>query len=287
MSRLRRKNMNQEEFKNFFTPYSQNVDNADRLAFWKLSDAIITKVTKRHIPIDASQSEKIFDAGGGTGKWICSLAKIYATNFILYDLSEDMLKRAKDNIRQVGIEKRVEIIQGDIADINIIPSFSVDYVISIYNPISFIEKKEKAVSELFRILKKGGTIMIMGQGYFNAVASKMNNYFAKSDELQEIVSNYKVKWNNAVPKLDVFSQESMENLLADAGFVPIATYGIPCFVQPGAEDFEPTNSHRSCISQALENIGFFNAVFDMETRFNSQRTVVNRGMNIFAVAKKE
>lgn len=129
--------------------------------------------------------------------------------------------------------------------------------------------------------------MIMGQGYFNAVASKINNYFAEADELGAIVSNHKIKWNDVVPQLNVFSQESMECLLASAGFVPIATYGVPCFVQPGTKDFESTNSQKSRISRALEDADFFNAVFNVEMRFNSQKTVVNRGMNIFSVAIKQ
>jgi len=279
--------MNQEDFKNFFVPYSQNVDNADKLAFWRLSDTIILEIIKRYIPVDMSSRSVIFDAGGGPGRWICSLAKLCEANFILYDLSKDMLKRAEESIHKAGIEKRVKIIQGDMLNINVIPNSSVDYIISIYNPISFIEEKEKAISELFRILKKDGIIMIMGQGYFNAVASKINNYFAKADELQAIVSESKVKWNDAVPQLNIFSQESMECLLASAGFAPIATYGVPCFVQPGAKDFESTNSQKSCISRALEDADFFNAVFDAEMRFNSQKTIVNRGMNIFSVAIKQ
>jgi len=279
--------MNQKEFKNFFASYAQNVDNANKLMFWKLSDKIIMEIIKKHISIDAPQNSIIFDAGGGTGRWICDLAKIYQTNFALYDLSEDMLKQAENNIREAGMEKRVKIMQGDMTEISAVPTASMDYIISIYNPISFIEEKEKAVSELFRILKKGGVIMIMGQGYFNAVVSKINNYLVGYDELRAIVSEYQIKWNDAVPKLNIFSQESMELLLANAGFVPISTYGVPCFVQPGVEDFEPTNSQKSRVSKALEDGKFFNTIFDVEMRFNSRKTVVNRGMNIFSVAKKQ
>jgi ubiquinone/menaquinone biosynthesis C-methylase UbiE len=279
--------MDQKEFKEFFEPYAKNVDNANTQAFWKLSDELIFTIIKQNIPVGASKGSVIFDAGGGTGRWICDLAKVYEADFILYDLSEDMLAMAKNNIAKAGIRPRVNLIQGDLADIKSVPDLSVDHIISIYSPISFIEKKERAAAELFRILKKGGTILIMGHGYCNALASKINNYAAGPEELRQIVAESMVKWGDAVPKLNIFSQESMEALLADAGFTPVKTYGVPVFVQPGSEDFDAANSAKSRISAALEDPTFYNQVFQTEMEFNCKKTIANRGMNIFSVAKKQ
>ncbi|HOX30657.1 MAG TPA: methyltransferase domain-containing protein [Candidatus Paceibacterota bacterium] len=278
--------MNKKEFKDFFEPYSKNVDNANKQAFWKLSDALIFEIIKRNIPVGTSKGAVIFDAGGGTGRWICDLAKTYESDFILYDLSEDMLAVAKTNIEKAGIASRVKIIQGDLAAIGAVPDSSVDNIVSVYSPISFVGNIETAASELFRILKKDGTIMIMGHGYHNALASKINNYIASAGELRQIAFESMVKWGDAVPKLNLFSQESMEALLAGAGFTPTKTYGVPVFVQPGPEDFDATNSKKSRISAALENPDFFAQIFKMEMEFNSKKTIANRGMNIFAAAKK-
>ncbi len=278
--------MNKKEFDDFFKPYSKNVDSAKNHGFWKLSDDLITEIIKKHIPMSSSSEQVILDAGGGTGRWICNLSKIFESNFILYDLSEDMLKVANKNILESGIQDRVEVINGDLVDMKQISSESVDNIISIYSPISFISEKEKAVKELYRVLKKGGKLMIMGHGYYNALDSKINNSGASLNELSTMISEEKVKWGDHVPKLNIFSQETMSNLLKNNGFSIEDSYGVPVFVRPGPEDWDPTNTLKSKISENLENKDFYNKVLEIEMSFNSIPEVVNRGMNIFTVAKK-
>ena len=92
--------MNKKEFDIFFKPYSKNVDNANRHGFWKLSDALVTQIIKDNIPVKINKDSVILDAGGGTGRWVCDLSKIYKSIFIVYDLSRDMLEKAEDNIRK-------------------------------------------------------------------------------------------------------------------------------------------------------------------------------------------
>lgn len=278
--------MNKDEFKIFFEPYSKNVDNAGKLAFWRLSDTIIRSIIRSIIPEEGADSITILDAGGGTGRWAIELSKIYPYNFIVYDLSEDMLHRAKANIKSANCGDRIQVMQGDLTDMGQIPSNSIDYVTSIYSPISFVEKKERAIDELYRILKPGGIILIMGHGYYNAIASKINNYSADPKELNELAGQYLVHWAPHVPALNVFSKETMELLLIQSGFKPLMTYGIPVFVQPGPEDFDPENAKKSKISSALENQNFFDTVLGLEMQYNQNPEVANRGMNIFSIVKK-
>jgi ubiquinone/menaquinone biosynthesis C-methylase UbiE len=99
------------------------------------------------------------------------------------------------------------IIKGDLKNMVNVESESVDYIVSIYSPISFIYEKEKAFSELYRVLKRGGKAIIMGHSFYNALASKINNYHAKVKELEKLDSRKIVKWGEHVPELDVFSKE--------------------------------------------------------------------------------
>lgn len=279
--------MSLEEFNKFFKPYSQKVDSADNSFFWKLSDRIIQEIILRSMPPERmGEHGVLMDAGGGTGRWICNLSRLYRCKFLLYDLSEDMLRKADENISQAGIKERVKIIKGDLAEMKYIETESVDHIVSIYSPISFIYNKEAALKEMFRVIKRGGKIIIMGHGYYNALYSKMNNYFASPTEIKDIEINYSVKWAEHVPPLNVFSKESMEDLLLKAGFEIEKTYGVPVFIQPGPEDFDPDNKERSKISKALEKEDFFQTVFNIEMANNYKPTVANRGMNIFSVAKK-
>ncbi len=279
--------MNDIDFKSFFKLYSKNVDNANSIGFWKLSDQIIQQIILDNVPDKDNETITILDAGGGTGRWACNLSKLFQGKFVVYDKSEDMLDKAKENIAKNNLNHRIEVKQGDMTEMSSVDSNSINYIISIYSPISFIYEKEEAFKELYRILKPGGTMLIMGHGYYNAIYSKINNYHAKPDEVDELVDNQFVKWAEYVPKLNVFSKEIMEADLEKSGFKIKKTYGIPVFVQPGPEDFDPNNGKISSISKALENEKFFKKVFEKEMQFNSNSTVSNRGVNIFSVATKE
>jgi ubiquinone/menaquinone biosynthesis C-methylase UbiE len=278
--------MDKKEFDNFFKPYSKNVDDANKHGFWKLSDALVMEIIKNNIPTDIGKDTVILDAGGGTGRWVCDLSKLYQSKFVVYDLSHDMLEKAKENIKKAGIENRVKLIEGDLKNMETVASESVDYIVSIYSPISFIYEKERALSEMFRVLKKGGKIIIMGHSFYNALASKINNFCADAKELDDLNKELMVKWDKHVPKLNVFSKETLESDLKKAGFFLDKMYGVPVFAQPGSEDFDPRNIKKSRISEALEKEDFFKKVFELEMKHNNQPTVLNRGMNMFAVATK-
>ena len=277
--------MRKKEFNDFFKLYAQNVDKADKQYFWKLSDALIIEIIKKNI-FDPGESGTILDAGGGSARWAIKLCEHYRAHFTVYDLSEDMLVQARHNLLKSNFKNRVTLVHGDIVKMNNIATGSIDHILSIYSPLSFIDKKAEAISEMYRILKPGGKIAIMGHGHYNAVASKINNSIALPSELYKMNKTYRVKWAQHVPELNTFSKESLENLLSDSGFTPIITYGVPVFIQPGPEDFDLENKKYSKISKALENRDFFESIFSIEMEHNSKSTVINRGMNVFSIATK-
>lgn len=198
-----------------------------------------------------------------------------------------MLSQAEKNFTQADISARVRALHGDLQDMRAVASGSVDNAISMYNPLSFVDRPELAVGELRRVLRPGGRLLIMGQGYPNAIASKINNFLCARPELEALVHTAQVQWNSAVPPLHVFSHETLTELLTAQGFRMIACYGVPIFVQPGPEDFDPENVAQSRISARMkEDADFFEAVFAAEMRWNGDPAYANRGMNLFAVAEK-
>lgn len=279
--------MNPQLFKSFFESYAKNVDQANNLAFWKLSDAIITAIIQKELPSTLGGEDVILDAGGGTARWAIMLAQIFKSNFVVYDLSEDMLLQAKRNIAEAGLHERIHLVNGSLTDMSQVADCSIDHIVSIYSPLSFIYEQDKDAKELFCILKPGGRILIMSHGYHNALASKINNYRASAEELQKLADEQMVKWAPHVPELVTHSKESIEKLFSDAGFHIQKTYGVPVFVQPGPEDFDPENEKKSAVSEYLENPDVFKSVFEIEMRFNANETVVNRGMNMFMLAEKK
>jgi len=272
--------------KKFFHNYAKNVDNANRQAFWALSDSIVLEIFKKHIPRKTTKKPVILDAGGGTARWAITLHRTFKSRVLVYDLSEDMLSQATKNIREAGLDEYISIILGNLQDMRQIKDRSVDYVVSIYNPISFVPNTSKVFDEFHRVLKKGGKALVMGQGYHNAIASKINNYITSPRELRGIEKSGVARWAKHVPPLRTFSFKSLKNIFRRAGFSLVAMYGVPIFAQPGSEDFDPNNIKKSRISKALENQAFFRAVFQMEMKYNGLPELVDRGMNIIAVGKK-
>lgn len=273
-------------YSDFFEGYSKNVDNADNCFFWKLSDRIILEIIKKYIT-SVSENTLILDAGGGTGRWIQILGEIYNAKFVLFDKYEDMLNMARGKKALNKIDNRLQIIKGDIQNMYQIKSDSVDYLVSIYNPISFVEKPILFFNEIKRILKSKGIGLVMGQGYYNAIASKINNYQDDAVNLNKLVKDEKVKWSESLAPLHVFSKESLEKLAIDSRLTVLKTYGIPVFIQPGPEDFDSENKKRSRVSSKLETDSkFFEEIFRIEMKYNSQESIINRGMNLFTVFKK-
>jgi len=282
--------MNNENdlFKKFFEGYSKNVDNASSQFFWRLSDEIILAIISKHIKSDISEEAVILDAGGGTGRWIQVLSKIYPSNFVLYDKSEDMLGVAhkKEELQKLG--NRLKIIQGDIQDMKNLKDESIDYLISIYNPISFVEEPVLFFKEVKRILKNGGVGLIMGQGLPNAIASKINNYLADPPELKNLDKDEAVRWSSSLSPLKVFSKESFKKLADESRLKVIKTYGVPVFVQPGSEDFDSENKLKSRLSLKLESDQkYYKTVFELEMKYNSREYMVNRGMNLLIVVQNK
>jgi len=280
--------MKKEIFDSFFNSYAKTVDKAAGIsAFWRLSDEIITEIIKREIAPYCTDSSLTMDAGGGTGRWAIKLSGVIKGNLVIFDRSEAILTKASENINRSSVSDRISIVAGDLTQINDYENNSVDNIVSIYSPLSFIYEQDKAAKELFRILKLGGRILIMSHSYHNALASKINNYRASAEELQKLANEQMVKWAPHVPELVTHSKESIEKLFSDAGFHIHKTYGVPVFVQPGPEDFDPENEKKSAVSEYLENQDVFKSVFEIEMRFNANETVANRGMNMFMLAEKK
>lgn len=274
-------------FTDFFEYYSKNVDNANSCFFWKLSDHIILEIINKYLNSKISKDTLILDAGGGTGRWIQVLSKIYNSKFILFDKYSEMLNVAHSKRELNKIKDRLQIVKGDIQDMKQIENNSIDYLISIYSPISFVEKPPLFFKEIQRILKPDGIGLIMGQGYYNAISSKINNYRDEALNLNKLERDAKVKWSDSLAPLHVFSRESLEELAMNSKLTVLKTYGIPVFIQPGPEDFDSKNKQRSKVSSKLENdVEFYKSVFKLEMKYNSQDSVVNRGMNLFTVVKK-
>jgi ubiquinone biosynthesis O-methyltransferase len=97
----------------------------------------------------------VLDIGCGTGNFSIKLAKA-GCKVIGIDISEEMLSIAKEKAKQKGLD--IEFYNMDIYKLN----FENEYFDAVFSmaAFEFIKEPEKALNEIFRVVKKGGEILI-------------------------------------------------------------------------------------------------------------------------------
>lgn len=278
--------MNKKQFDEFFAIHSQNVDNAKSLGFWSLTDKLLEEFLMEKIIV--RKNIHLVDFGGGTGRWLKTLDHLFENcQFTIVDLSDDMLGEAQKKIDAGLFKNDIRLIKSDISSIDDLASNSVDYVISTYNPLSFVPDPQLAINEAHRVLKPGGTAMITVQGYYNALYSKLNNSVADAPDLLSILHDKKVKWNSIVPSLWQLRKQDMNDLFMNAGFNSVEFRGIATIIQPQDEDFDPENKRIGPISKKLkEDPAFYDAVLEIERNASTDQNAIDRAMNILTIGVK-
>jgi predicted RNA methylase len=94
---------------------------------------------------ELSAGENFYDLGSGDGRAVIMAAKDFGAKAVGVELREDLTKRALNNIYELGLERKVEILQNDIFKVDLYPAD----VVFLYLTTSANEKiKPKLESEL-------------------------------------------------------------------------------------------------------------------------------------------
>jgi len=121
----------------------------------------------------------ILDAGGGPGRYTIELAK-KGYDVILLDYTPANLRFAKERIKKEKLGTRVkEIVEGSVVDLSRFSDDAFDAVVCLGGPLSHILRegeRQKAVSELVRVAKRGSPIFISVMGRLGFLAMELR-YF--------------------------------------------------------------------------------------------------------------
>jgi len=99
---------------------------------------------------------RVLDLGCGTGLAL-SLNGIEPKRYLGIDISRGMITRAKEKYPDASFRL------ADMVSVPI-PDQSIDSIISLFGPFSYVEKPIWAVAEISRLLRPGGTFFIMAYG---------------------------------------------------------------------------------------------------------------------------
>ena len=123
--------------------------------------APVYRVLARQVVDDYKIRDGIcIDIGSGTGGFGIEIAKITDMQVYLIDINEKMIGLIKERIEKENLEGRVKAVEGDVHSLPFDDDFA-DLVVS-RGSFHFWHDRRDAFSEIYRILKKGGTGFIGG-----------------------------------------------------------------------------------------------------------------------------
>lgn len=135
--------------------WSETYDS-DYFEHFALYHRITLDNIKRFLPRE--KDSLILDAGGGTGIWSVEFAKL-GFRVVLTDISEGMLDKAREKVRELGLEDRIETAISDIRDMPEFPKDHFAMVLCEGDPLGYCGDCAKAMTELVRVVRPGGRVI--------------------------------------------------------------------------------------------------------------------------------
>ncbi|PCH53624.1 MAG: bifunctional demethylmenaquinone methyltransferase/2-methoxy-6-polyprenyl-1,4-benzoquinol methylase UbiE [Flavobacteriaceae bacterium] len=211
-----------EQVAKMFDTISKEYDNLNRVISFGIDVKWRNKVVKI---IGASNPNSILDIATGTGDLAINLAKTKASKIIGLDISEGMLNVGRKKIEKLHLNKRIDMVFGDSEKIPFSDN-SFDAVTVAFGVRNF-ENLEKGLSEIYRVLKTGGTFAVLEtsiptktpykQGYTfysNNILPLIGKLFSKDKSAYKYLSDsaaafpYGKAFNNILQKIGFIAIEN-------------------------------------------------------------------------------
>jgi demethylmenaquinone methyltransferase/2-methoxy-6-polyprenyl-1,4-benzoquinol methylase len=145
-----------EQVAKMFDTISNEYDGLNRV----ISFGIDVKWRKKVVKIiGASKPYSILDIATGTGDLAINLAQTNASKIIGLDISEGMLNVGRSKIEKLQLTNTIDMVLGDSEKIPF-EANSFDAITVAFGVRNF-ENLEKGLSEIYRVLKIGGTFVVL------------------------------------------------------------------------------------------------------------------------------
>lgn len=212
-----------EQVTQMFDNVSSNYDFLNRILTFGIDVSWRKKVVQM---VSDQKAEKILDIATGTGDLAILFANTNARKIVGLDLSPGMLNIGKKKISDLGLNHKIDMVIGDSENLSF-PDASFDAVTVAFGVRNF-ETLEKGLSEIYRVLKPKGTLVVletsqptkfpMKQGfqfYSKYIIPNLGKMFSKDKSAYD----YLPQSAAAFPYGDVFN-----NILLKTGFSTSKVY---------------------------------------------------------------
>ena len=212
-----------------FDTISKKYDGLNRV----ISFGIDIKWRNRVVNILQEKNPKsILDIATGTGDLAINLVKTGATKIVGLDISKGMLAVGIEKVAAKKLEKTIEMVTGDSEDLQF-AEHSFDAITVAFGVRNF-ENLEKGLSEIYRVLTKRGTLVILETSVPTKTPFKQGYSFYTKNILPNIgrlFSKDRAAYSYLSESASVFPHgENFNNILRKIGFIEVEnrpqTFGV-------------------------------------------------------------
>lgn len=145
-----------EQVTQMFDTISKEYDGLNRVISFgtdiKWRKKVVQIITK-------TNPDKVLDIATGTGDLAINLVKTNASKIVGLDISEGMLNVGKEKVTKLNLNETIEMVLGDSENI---PFENNEFdAITVAFGVRNFENLEKGLSEIYRVLKPGGTFVVL------------------------------------------------------------------------------------------------------------------------------
>lgn len=253
----------------YYRKTAEDYDKEYDVPFYK---QLYDKITWRYIEPYLPKEGLVLDAGGGTGKWTIPIAK-KGLKVVIFDISEEMLNVALRKVKEHCLEDHVRAKQGDICSIDF-PNNYFDFVLAEGDPISYCSDPNKAVAELYRVLKPGyyvaaGVDSLLRMVRYSVSARAKHDVEAAFRILRE-KRVYAPKWGF---QCWAFTPKDLKQLFVRHGFKVVKIVGKPVVF---SREVEPL----------LQNPAKAEKLLELELALCEEESIIGYGGHLHIVARK-
>lgn len=248
--------------------YAENAEIEDQA---EKCPSLRTEMPREYIKRYINPSDKVLDAGGGVGINAIMMAEM-CESVTLLDITPQILELARENINSSGLQDRIQIVSGDICQLEAFEDGYFSFVVCVGDALSYVlDQREKAISELVRVAKSGSFLILGTDSKFGFLRLRLTQ--GKIEEAWEILRRDET-YCGMGPRTHLYTVSEMQSLLEQNGcrLIEVAS--------------TPSLSDTIDVAQYIE-MDKWEQLKELELEICSKPELLGTGLHLLFVAQKE